>query len=371
MRRRRVLHVHRDFAPDRGGGGVARHIHGLATTTAGLGYDVRVVAPGAIAPTGTPDYEVRTDAGLGLWRHVGWADIVHVHGSRNPIAAMTAAIAGLRGKALIYTPHCYYDDDAALKQAAKRLWDMIVERPLLAGSDAVVLLAEFWRDELGTRGLRTHVPVILPNCVLAQAQVFEAAPPRKLDGHPALLSVGRLDPVKRLDDAIMALGRDELVGAVLHIVGLGPDRDRLRDVASRAGVTDRVRFHGFVADEDVAAMAAAADGFVLASAAEGGPTVLIEMLLAGCRIVASDIPANRAILAAAGWTDGLYPLGDIAALAATAQGMTGQRLPAEVTARARAAFTWDCRTAQILALYENAWSRAARGAVAPAVGETE
>ncbi|MDG9697105.1 glycosyltransferase, partial [Streptomyces sp. DH17] len=101
----------------------------------------------------------------------------------------------------------------------------------------------------------------------------------------------------------------------------------------------------------VAAMAAGANCFVLPSAAEGGPTVLIEMLLMGCNVVASDIPANRAIFAAAGWTEGLYPLGDIDALAATVKDIAGRRMPSDVTERAREAFTWERRTSLILELY--------------------
>lgn len=362
----RLLHVHRDFAPHQGGGGVARHIHGLATTAAKLGFDVRVVAPGAFVPEAEPGYEVRADAFGSLWHHVGWADIVHVHGSRNPIAGAAAAMARLRGKRLVYTPHCYYDDDAVLKQAAKRLWDRAVERRLLAGSHAVVLLAPFWIDELRSRGLAASSPVILPNCVLDTAVLSRAAAPQRLEGDPSLLYVGRLDRVKRLDDAIMALSREELAQAVLHVVGRGPYRDRLRKLATHAGVASRVRFHGFVPDAEVAAMAAGANCFLLPSAAEGGPTVLIEMLLMGCNVVASDIPANRAILAAAGWTEGLYPLGDVDALAATVKDIAGRRMPPDVTERARECFTWERRTSLILELY-GAHPRPGQSGIVPAL----
>ena len=43
----RVLQIHKDFQPLLGGGGTARHIHGLARALAGKGCDVRVVAPDA------------------------------------------------------------------------------------------------------------------------------------------------------------------------------------------------------------------------------------------------------------------------------------------------------------------------------------
>lgn len=347
----RVLQVHRDFAPDRGGGGVARHIHGLATVAARAGLTVRVVAPDIRPPQGDHGYEVRRCGFSSLWRQIGWADVVHVHGARNPMAAAAALFALARGRRLVYTPHCYYDGVSLPNSALKRAWDLAVERLLLRRSAATVLLAPFWLDVLKQRGLPVSSPVILPNCVLGASDLSRPARPAPLRGSPALLSLGRLDAVKRLDDAIAALRQPGLGAAVLHVVGTGPDRARLEAAVRSASLTERVLFHGFVPDEQVAAMAAAADCFVMTSAQEGGPTVLIEMMLMGRPVVASDIPGNRAILAAAGCEAGLYAMGDIAGLARTIGHVLAAPPTAEVAARAREHFTWEPRMAEIVRLY--------------------
>jgi glycosyltransferase involved in cell wall biosynthesis len=347
----KVLHVHRDFAPDQGGGGVARHIHGLATVAASLGLAVRVVAPRALPAREPGTYEVRPCGLAGLWREVGWAEAVHVHGSRNPIAAVAGLIGLVRGKRLIYTPHCYYDDGSWLKRMAKRCWDRTLERLLLRRSDTTVLLALFWLDELRRRGFVVSSPVIMPNCVLAQSRLARPAAAMPLQGEPALLSLGRLDAVKRLDDAIAALREPGLEHAVLHVAGTGPDRARLEAAARQAGVAGRVIFHGFVPDETAAAMAAGADCFLLTSGMEGGPTVLIEMMLMGRPLVASDIPGNREILAATGSEAGLYPLGDVAELARTVCRAVAGMPTSRIAAAARARFTWEPRAAEIAALY--------------------
>jgi glycosyltransferase involved in cell wall biosynthesis len=347
----RVLQVHRDFAPDRGGGGVARHIHGLATVAARAGLTVRVVAPNIRPPQGDHGYEVRPCGFSGLWRQIGWADVVHVHGARNPIAAAAALIALAKGRRLVYTPHCYYDGGSLLNRALKHTWDLAFERLLLRRSAATVLLAPFWLDALKQRGLLVASPLIVPNCVLAASHLSQPARATPLRGSPALLSLGRLDAVKRLDDAIAALRQRRLAAAVLHVVGTGPDRARLEAAARSAGVAERVMFYGFVPDEQVAAMAAAADCFVMTSGQEGGPTVLIEMMLMGRPVVASDIPGNRAILAAAGWEAGLYEMGDVAGLARTIGHVLAAPPAAEVTARARDHFTWEPRMSEIVGLY--------------------
>ncbi|MFC6840818.1 glycosyltransferase family 4 protein [Xanthomonas theicola] len=349
----RILHVYKDFAPHAGGGGVGRHIHGAATLAAQAGHALRVAAPLAQVQAARHGYTVVRAGALRLWPQIGWADVVHVHGARTPLAALAAALARLRGKRVVYTPHCYYDDDAGLgKRLRKWGWDRLIERALLRGADRVVLLSAYWQDYLQRRGMPAAHPLLLPNAVLAaELPAAPAAAPR-LAGAPALLSLGRLDAVKRLHDAIAALAGPGMEQAVLHVVGRGPDRARLEAFAVAHGVAARVRFHGFVADAEAAAMAAAADVFVLPSAVEGMPTVLIEMLLLGCAVVASDIPGNRTILAEVGLHAALYPLGDVAALVACIAVQRQRRPAPQVAVLVRAGFTWEGLRPRVLALYD-------------------
>lgn len=351
---RKVLHVYNDFQPENGGGGVARHIAGLAESVANQGMQVRVVAQVAdAAPTGSV-YQVERAGWAAVWRHVGWADVVHVHGARKPFPAWAAGIAALRGsRRIVYTPHCYYDDDTSLlKQWTKRLWDATVERWLLWRSDAVVLLSDYWRRYLSARRLGVSHPVVVPNCVVGREVVARRQTGvGKLEGEPALLSVGRLDKVKRLDDAIRALTHPALAHAVLHIVGRGPDEARLSALAHELDVVDRVRFHGFVNDAGVAGMAAAADVFVMPSAAEGMPTVLIEMLLMGLPVVASDIPGNRAILDRVG-LDVLFPVADVSRMVERIAQVIDKPLEENVARAVQEHFTWEQAARRIAVLYQ-------------------
>ena len=346
-----ILHVYKDFAPHRGGGGVARHIDGLAVASVEQGYRVDVAAPSVEIGPGTA-YSASSASWRGLWRRVREADVVHVHGSRTPISAYAALLARLQGRRLVYTPHCYYDHDASrIRRLGKRGWDQLVERFLLRSSHATVLLAPVWQSLLREKGLVAAHPVILPNCVEDARMHAHDRVPGALAGRPSLLSVGRLDPVKRLEDAIRVLRHPGLERAVLHLVGKGPDRSRLESVARDEGVAERVVFHGFVADEQVAAMVAGCDAFLMPSAVEGMPTVLIEMILSGCPVVASDIPGNRAILAEVGLEGALYPLADVAAMAARIAAHAQPSLSVEVRERTREAFTWERMGARIRALY--------------------
>jgi glycosyltransferase involved in cell wall biosynthesis len=83
-----------------------------------------------------------------------------------------------------------------------------------------------------------------------------------------LVFVGRLAPVKGLRVLLEALraraGRDDVR---LTIVGDGTERTALEAMAAPLG--DAVRFTGYQSQDEVAAILATADGFVLASFAEG------------------------------------------------------------------------------------------------------
>jgi len=111
---------------------------------------------------------------------------------------------------------------------------------------------------------------------------------RNLDlTRPTLLSVGALIPRKGHDLVIRAM-RD-LTDFDLLIAGEGPEKETLRGLAANEGVSDRVRFLGRVAHEDLPGIYSAADALVLASSREGWANVLLEAMACGTPVIASDV----------------------------------------------------------------------------------
>lgn len=346
-----AVHVYKDFDPGGGGGGVARHMHGLVTCLSRMGIQCAVLAPD---PEFEADaYEVRSASYGRVGAAVADADVVHVHGARTPYSAWAAFHAARLGKRVVYTPHCYYDDGTWAKRTAKKIWDHTVERMLLTRSARTILLAADWRDYLRHRNLPCPRPAIVPNCVHA-ADVLRLVPadrPERLRGRPSLLSVGRLDPVKRLGDAVAVLRHSSMAAAVLHVVGRGGDRDRLIHLAEEGGVADRVEFHGFVDDEGVARMAHAADVFVMPSECEGLPTVILEMLLHGLPVACSRIPGSLAILDVVG-TGHLHEVGDLPGMVAAIERAASTPVDEAVRASVLKHFSWESRAADIAEIYQ-------------------
>ena len=116
-----------------------------------------------------------------------------------------------------------------------------------------------------------------------------------LDG-PTLLSVGHLIPRKGHDLVISALA--DLPGVTLLIAGDGPDRDSLAALAERKGVSQRTRFMGRIAPEDMPDLYGAADTLILASSREGWANVLLESMACGTPVVASNVWGTPEVVAA-------------------------------------------------------------------------
>lgn len=106
---------------------------------------------------------------------------------------------------------------------------------------------------------------------------------RRARGAPLLLCAGRMVPQKNFRLALRAfaeLGRGD---ARLVLLGDGPQRAALERQTAALGIADRVSFVGRV--PDIAPWLARADAFLLSSAYEGYPAVLVEAIAAGVPVV--------------------------------------------------------------------------------------
>lgn len=121
--------------------------------------------------------------------------------------------------------------------------------------------------------------------------------------------------------------------ARLLIGGEGPERSALLRLAGQLGVTDDVALPGFF-DNPYACMAHAAV-FVLSSAWEGLPSVLVEAMACGCAVVSTDCPSGPAEILQDGKYGPLVPVRDPVALAEAIAKVLEQRPdPARLISRA-------------------------------------
>jgi glycosyltransferase involved in cell wall biosynthesis len=153
--------------------------------------------------------------------------------------------------------------------------------------------------------------------------------------------------------------RLEDLDCVLIVVGTGPQQAELRELAERLGVADRVRFLGWVSDEDKFAALASSDIFVSTSQHEGFGLMYLEAMSCGLPVVTYDNGGHTDYLRD-GETGGLVPVNDLAAFESALR-----RLLADDALRGRVAAT-NRRTFETLriercaASYEDAFERVLR-----------
>ena len=126
--------------------------------------------------------------------------------------------------------------------------------------------------------------------------------------------IGRMTAIKRVPDILAAFKalRERGVEATLCLVGDGPDRDAIEQLASDLGIVRDVLLVGY--QRDVAPYYAFFDALLLPSANEGTPVVAIEALAAERPVVATRVGGVPDVVDD-GESGFLVEVGDIEALA--------------------------------------------------------
>jgi glycosyltransferase involved in cell wall biosynthesis len=333
-----------ELADDRG-----LHITVLGRTTS----VVRRVAPAGVASVVAPLH--RHPAVLARLR----PDLVHVNlptpWAASPVLAAALALPRARVLAVQQLP---------LRTVELPLW--LRTRALLRRLDAHVAVgtASCRRTEdfyaLGRGSVRSipncvpDVPADLRRCApVPNGAEVAGADPAGADLNPVVIgSLGRLDRMKGYDLLLDALAR--VPGARVEVLGEGTERASLEAQARRLGVAARVRFPGW--EPDPRRRLPEWDVFCLPSRSEGFPLSVVEAMLAGLPVVASDVgsvgeavqPDATGLLVAKDDIDGL-----VRALTAVV-GSASERGRLGAAGRARAAehFTVDHMARAYRALYD-------------------
>lgn len=132
--------------------------------------------------------------------------------------------------------------------------------------------------------------------------------------HPVILAVGRLTEAKDFTTLIYAFKKvSEQLPAKLIILGEGEQRNHLEGLVNELNLESQVQLRGFV--ENPYSYMKNADLFVLSSKWEGLPTVLIEALCIGKKIISTDCKSGPREILSNGKYGTLVPVGDASKLA--------------------------------------------------------
>lgn len=238
-------------------------------------------------------------------------------------------------------------------------WALRTSDHLIAGSAEI-------REVLERKGARVPISVIpLATDTLDFRRTEDKTTRTRLAGNASFVIgyVGRLVPEKGLAlliDAVAGLQGSWL----LVLVGEGPERATLEELARRQRVEDRVRFLGSVSHQDLPRVLSSMDVLVLPSVTtprwkEQFGRVLVEAMACEVSVVGSSSGEIPRVIGDAGL---IFTEGNAAELRACLQRLQGNpELRAELAhkglARVQERFTWEKVAAQTVTAYKAAIAR--------------
>jgi len=275
-------------------------------------------------------------------------DVVHIQSYHTFVAPIAMRAARRLGLPYVVTLHGG-GHSSRLRHRSRGL-QIRALGPLLRSAHRLVATAAF---EIPLYGRLARVPeasfVLIPN---GGADALRPPGPRVSDGS-TIVSMGRLERYKGHDRAIAALPTvlERVPGARLWIAGEGPDEARLRELARRHGVADRVEIRGvplarraeYVASLSRAALA------VLLSEFETHPLSVVEAASLGCPVLVADAGGSHE-LAERGWARAV-PLHETPQRTGTAMADLIERPPPPVDVELP---TWEDCLERLVEVYREA-----------------
>ncbi len=241
-------------------------------------------------------------------------DVVHVHAPASAALLLSAcALEHRRWDDVVFTVHNSWPNF--------RLRNRLLAAVGVATFPVVVACSRSAADSF-PRAVRRLAPggriAVVCNGVDVDRldQALSAAPGPPPGPGVTVVTVGRLIPIK--DQAALFTAFASLAGPDdrLLVIGEGPLRAELEQLAGALGIADQVEMPGLLARDEVYRALARSDLYVSSSHGEGLPLSVLEALAAGLPTVLTDIPPHRE-LAASNDAARLVPVGDVGALAET------------------------------------------------------
>jgi glycosyltransferase involved in cell wall biosynthesis len=195
--------------------------------------------------------------------------------------------------------HYHYDVATQVSQVNKReirgLMVLLMERLVFKKAAGIWVTAQSLGEKAKAFGAKKVT--LLPNWIDFN-QKQNQIPPKIQKSAPQIVFVGRLHPVKRVPLLLEAFAqlKDTYPNVLLKIVGDGPERLNLLNLAQNLKISDSVNFMGFQSHEKVLQIMKQSDLIVLPSKMEGNPRVLVEAMMLKVPIIAANVIGVKDII---------------------------------------------------------------------------
>jgi len=216
-------------------------------------------------------------------------DLVHTNGYFADIVGFIASKA--LNIPIISTCHGFISNDRKLKVYN------FMDIQALKFFNKIISVSEKLKDDLTGKGVSPHRIVVIENAFGGNSNQELFIENRKTKRKTLNISdvdfvlgyVGRISEEKGINYLILASSMADRMGIPVKvlIIGEGPEKGRLEELAKIEGIEDKIIFTGF--QTDIENWFPAMDCFVLPSLTEGTPMSLLEAMAHGIPCVASKV----------------------------------------------------------------------------------
>ena len=225
---------------------------------------------------------------LRLWPMIRWADVVHLTAVYSPPTIPALLICRLLGKPIVWSPRGALQRwEGTTKPLAKRAWEGICNA--LISDNSCIMHVTSKQEAIDSQA---RIPKARAEIIPNGVEIPDALPAREWlpCGRLRLLYMGRLHPIKGIDNLLRALKLLEDESIVLEICGNGDAAYLLglQEIVHQLGLKRCVSFRGHVDGKDKLNAFMQADVCVVPSFTENFGMVVAEALAYAVPVIASQ-----------------------------------------------------------------------------------
>jgi len=292
-------------------------------------------------------------------------DVIHLQDRWFPDFSIALAYAKSVGKPFVVTLHNARPLGIAPHYTVfGSIYDALIGKPVLEKADLVICVSKWAVGDIANYGIPVSRMTAIHNGISVKDYGYSAAKAtafRKQYGftkdQPLMLFVGRVIRQKGIDLLLKASAKifSQTPDARLVIVGRGGWLEKMKALAQKLGIADKVLFLGFLSEDELKSALCGADVFVLPSLWEVLPVSILEAMASSRPVVCSDVGGNSELVRD-GFNGFLVRKGDVAGLVSSVQRVLADkklaaRLGANGRRRAEKEFGWPLIASQTIDAY--------------------
>jgi len=214
-------------------------------------------------------------------------DIIHIHGTSN-LYPLEALMAIENWNKVIVSSHYHPQGSTLLFRLIKPIYDKFIVSRYLRKANKIICVSNTEKNILSDnfKLSRDKLRVIYNGVDVQRINSFKSRR-KKEKGKVSILYFGRLERYKNVYIAIEALKYlpDTFV---IYIVGKGPYENELIRLVKKLGLEDRVKFLGFLSEEELYALLHSVDIVINLSEIEAFGIMVVESLAAGKPVIVNN-----------------------------------------------------------------------------------